>query len=53
MFQNLGVSQNQRPRFSPIEAAPYPRDSGDAEGAKDWDADAGKNEILNHGRYNC
>ena len=31
VFQNLEFCQNQRPRFSPIEAASYPGDRSDAE----------------------
>ena len=51
VFQNLGISQNQRSRFGPIETASYPRDRGDADRAKDRDADTGKNQVLNHERY--
>ncbi|MCB1107526.1 MAG: hypothetical protein KDK76_05460, partial [Chlamydiia bacterium] len=51
MIQNLRISQSQRLRFHPIEAASYPRDRSDADRVKDQDADAGKNQVLNHERY--
>lgn len=51
VFQNLGISQNQRSRFGPIETASYPRDRGDADRAKDRDADTGKNQVLIRERY--
>ncbi|MCB1107267.1 MAG: diacylglycerol kinase family lipid kinase [Chlamydiia bacterium] len=51
MIQNLGISQSQRLRFAPIEAASYPRDRSDADRVKDQDADTGKNQVLNHERY--
>ena len=51
MIQNLGISQSQRLRFAPIEAASYPRDRSDADRVKDQDADTGKNKVLNHERY--
>ncbi|MCB1106825.1 MAG: hypothetical protein KDK76_01870 [Chlamydiia bacterium] len=51
MVQNLGISQSQRLRFDPIEAASYPRDRSDADRVKDQDADTEKNQVLNHGRY--
>ncbi|MCB1106563.1 MAG: hypothetical protein KDK76_00535 [Chlamydiia bacterium] len=49
--QNLGVSQNWRSRFNPIEAASYPKDRSDGERVKDRDANEGKNQVLNHDRY--
>ncbi|MCB1107796.1 MAG: hypothetical protein KDK76_06850, partial [Chlamydiia bacterium] len=52
VVQNLGISQSQRLRFDPIEAASYPRDRSDADRVKDQDADTGKNKVLNHERYN-
>ncbi|MCB1107866.1 MAG: hypothetical protein KDK76_07210 [Chlamydiia bacterium] len=51
MVQNLGISQSQRLRFDPIEAASYPRDRSDADRVKDQDGDTGKNQVLNHERY--
>ncbi|MCB1106682.1 MAG: hypothetical protein KDK76_01130 [Chlamydiia bacterium] len=51
MVQNLGISQSQRLRFDPIEAASYPIDRSDADRVKDQDADTGKNQVLNHERY--
>lgn len=50
-FQNLGISQSQRPRFKSIEGASYPRDRGDAERFKDRDAEKEKNQVLKHDRY--
>ncbi|MBF5059175.1 AMP-binding protein [Candidatus Neptunochlamydia vexilliferae] len=44
--QELGICQSQRSRFSSLEAVPYPGDRGDAEGAKDGDAGAGKNQFV-------
>ncbi|MBF5058712.1 protein translocase subunit SecD [Candidatus Neptunochlamydia vexilliferae] len=44
--QELGISQSQRPRFSSLEAVPYLEDRGDAEGVKDGNAGAGKNQLL-------
>ena len=52
MFQNLGVSQNQRSRFKSIEAASYPRDRSDAGRFKNRDADKEKNQVLKDDRYN-
>ncbi|MBF5058985.1 hypothetical protein [Candidatus Neptunochlamydia vexilliferae] len=43
----MGVCQSQRSRFSSLEAVSYRRDRGDAEGVKDGDAGAGKNQFLN------
>lgn len=51
VFQNLEFLQNQRPRFSPIEAASYLRDRSDGERAKEWDADEGENQDLEDDRY--
>ncbi|MCB1107681.1 MAG: hypothetical protein KDK76_06270 [Chlamydiia bacterium] len=51
MVQSLGVSQNWRSRFNPIEAASYPKDRSDADRVKDQDANEGKNQVLNHDRY--
>ncbi|MCB1106529.1 MAG: hypothetical protein KDK76_00360 [Chlamydiia bacterium] len=49
--QNLGISQSQRLRFDPIEAASYPTDRSDADRVKDRDADTGKNQVLTRERY--
>ena len=51
VFQNLGVSQNQRSRFKSIEAASYPRDRSDAGRFKNRDADKEKNQVLGDDRY--
>ncbi|MBF5059528.1 hypothetical protein [Candidatus Neptunochlamydia vexilliferae] len=51
LIQGLGVYQSQRSRFSPIEADPYPRDKGDAEGGEAGDAGAGKNQILSQNGF--
>ncbi|MBF5059746.1 UTP--glucose-1-phosphate uridylyltransferase [Candidatus Neptunochlamydia vexilliferae] len=45
--QELGACQSRRFRFSSLEAVPYRGDRGDAEGVKDGDAGAGKNQFLN------
>ncbi|MCB1084903.1 MAG: hypothetical protein KDK60_02250 [Chlamydiia bacterium] len=45
--------QNQRLRFSPIEAGSYPRDRSDGEGDKGSDADEGKNQVLKYEGYNA
>ncbi|MCB1107835.1 MAG: hypothetical protein KDK76_07050 [Chlamydiia bacterium] len=47
----MEISQSQRLRFDPIEAASYPRDRSDADRVKDQDADTGKNQVLNRERY--
>ncbi|MCB1084493.1 MAG: YjbH domain-containing protein, partial [Chlamydiia bacterium] len=52
MFQNLGISQSQRSRFSLLEAASYPGDKSDAERIKDRNAGEGKNQVLEDDRYN-
>ena len=50
-IQKLEFCHSQRSRFSPLEAGTYPRDRCDAERVKDWDADTGKKQFLNHVRY--
>ena len=52
MFQKLPFCQDQRSRFSPLEAASYLRDRRDGEGVKDRDADEGKKQLLKYDGYN-